>query len=116
ITAAGPGKVVLSHSGTYVGQWVVNPGTLSISAENQLGASGGVTVNSGGVFELNGASMTSVPLTMNSGTLRAVGLTSYTGGSPQIANLLANVSFTVAGASDRFDMNSAINSISASPS
>ena len=68
ITKTGDGTMILSGTNTYIGPTIVDNGTLRLGAPTSaLGTvSGGTTVNSGAVLDLNGYTLsTSEPLTLN---------------------------------------------------
>jgi len=56
ITAAGPGVVTLSGANSYSGTTIVNGGTLFLNNGSALPAITTLTVNNGGVVDLNGSS------------------------------------------------------------
>ncbi len=62
----GAGTFTLSQANTYTGLTTINAGTLQYGVNNAL-ASGAVTVNDGGIYDLNGFSDTIGALTVNSG-------------------------------------------------
>lgn len=56
LTKSGAGKLVLSSTNSYTGGTVVNEGTVSISADDQLGATtGGVLLSAAGTLQTTGS-------------------------------------------------------------
>ena len=71
LTKAGPGTLILSGTNTYTGTTFVDQGILKISADNNLGSGGSITLN-GGTLDVttSGYSTTrTVALGANGGTL-----------------------------------------------
>ncbi|MCX5794808.1 MAG: autotransporter domain-containing protein [Elusimicrobia bacterium] len=50
----GGGTIILSGANTYTGGTYVNGGTLRLGADNAVSTAGGLTVNSGGTFDMSG--------------------------------------------------------------
>jgi len=66
LTKLGEGEMVLGFNNTYAGDTNINAGTLTVSADNGLGAtSAGTTVASGAALQLDGASVGNEALTLN---------------------------------------------------
>ncbi len=71
LTKAGPGTLVLSGANTYTGGTFIDQGILSVSADNNLGASGTITLN-GGILETTAGftSTRNVSVSANGGTFQ----------------------------------------------
>ncbi len=73
LKVGGTGVLQLTGVNTYMGPTTVNAGTLQVGAGGMISGSSAVTVNSGGILQVDG-SITSSPVTVNSGAkLRGTG-------------------------------------------
>ena len=92
------GSNVLTISGasnTYAGPIVLNSGKLVASSVKSLGASSGITINSGTTLDVQATQTAAVPVTLNGGTLSNTANTvSYSGAMTLTANSTVSVSTT----------------------
>jgi autotransporter-associated beta strand protein len=98
LNVTGPGVLALAGPGTYTGGTVVGNGTLQLQNASALG-NGLVTVNSPGVVDLNGNSVSFTGLTGN-GTINSVsntGASVLTLGANNASNIFAGLITNTAG-------------------
>jgi autotransporter-associated beta strand protein len=82
VTIAGPGTTIFSAANTYTGGTTINSGTLNLAAEDTLGSTSNVTVNTGGTLLFSNAGTTdrindAAEMTLNGGTFNTAGLSEH---------------------------------------
>lgn len=81
LTKMGLGVLLLQGAQTYTGGTVVNEGILRLGANSSLAPTGGLTVNTGGTFDLNGNNLTVAALSGTGGEI-ALGASTLTVDGP----------------------------------
>jgi autotransporter-associated beta strand protein len=69
LVKVGVGKLVLSSNSTYTGETRIEQGILELGAGVSIPSTGNLTINGGGIFNLNSTNQTLSNVTLNNGTI-----------------------------------------------